>query len=299
MIIPILHFRGNCGEAIALYEKAFAAKAGSIITNAQFSPDEYAGNSEIAHAEMVICGQKIFLNDRFGNKDKSPDVPVRLFVMFKSVDELLSCYEHFKDESTVIDPFEELSYSKLAGNFIDKFGIGWGFMVEADITGVAKTTLTTERLILRRFTPQDEQAYADIMANPNVYRYLGTGRGVPRESVAQHITSWNSTFGHGLGVYAVVEQPSGNLIGHCGVRGLPCGRKEILYAFDESAWGKGYATEAAKTVLQSHNYRPLIAVSYPENLASISVIKKLGFRHVGQEEMFGKMLELFILEESL
>ena len=156
--------------------------------------------------------------------------------------------------------------------------------------------IATERLFLRQFTEQDEQAYADVMTNPSVYRYLGTGQGTPREMMGRMIMSWNSTFGHGLGVYAVVEQVSDKLIGHCGVRGLPCGRKEILYAFDESTWGKGYATEAAKAVLKHHAMRPLIAVSYPENPASINVIKKLGFCHVGQEEMFGKVLELFVLE---
>jgi len=156
--------------------------------------------------------------------------------------------------------------------------------------------ITTERLILRKFTPSDEQAYADVMMSPNVYRYLGTGQAIPRESITRFITLWNSTFGHGLGVYAVVEQLSGKLIGHCGVRGLPCGRKEILYAFDENAWGKGYATEAARAVLQNHTMRPLIAVSYPENPNSINVIKKLGFRYVGQEEMFDRVLDSFVLE---
>jgi len=156
--------------------------------------------------------------------------------------------------------------------------------------------ITTERLLLRQFNSLDEQAYADIMTNPNVYRYLGTGQAIPRESIARSIMSWNSTFGHGLGVYAVVEQSRGMLIGHCGVRGLPCGRKEILYALDESAWGLGYATEAAKAVLHHHTMRPLIAVSYPENPASINVIVKLGFRHAGQEEMFGRILESYILE---
>ena len=159
--------------------------------------------------------------------------------------------------------------------------------------------ITTERLLLRQFTPEDEPAYADIMTKPEVYRYLGTGQSIPRESAGRSIMMWNSTFGHGLGVYAVVERCSGKLIGHCGVRGLPCGRKEILYAFDDSAWGKGYATEAGKAVLENHPVRPLIAVSYPGNSGSIGVIKKLGFCHVGQEEMFGTMLESFILEQGI
>jgi len=156
--------------------------------------------------------------------------------------------------------------------------------------------ITTERLILRRFTAQDEQEYADIMTNPNVYQFLGTGTGIPRERMGAMIDMHESSWGHGLGTYAVVEQASGRLIGHCGVRGLPCGRKEILYAYDENTWGKGYATEAARAVLHNHGHRPLIAVSYPENPASIAVIKKLGFRHVGQEKMFGKELESFILD---
>ena len=155
--------------------------------------------------------------------------------------------------------------------------------------------ITTQRLLLRKFTEADEQAYGDIMTKPSVYQFLGTGQPTPRDIIGRMIMSWNSTFGHGLGVYAVVEQESGKLIGHCGLRGLSCGRKEILYAFDDSAWGKGYATEAAKAVLQKHDARPLIAVSYPENPASIGVIKKVGFTHMGQEEMFGKTLETFVM----
>jgi len=157
--------------------------------------------------------------------------------------------------------------------------------------------INTERLILRRFTAEDVEAYADIMTNPNVYRFLGTGQGLPRERMGAMIDMHESSWGHGLGTYAVVERESGKLLGHCGVRGLPCGRREILYAYGEEAWGKGYATEAAKAVLAAHNVRPLIAVSYPENLGSIAVLKKAGFRHAGQETMFGKVLESFILEE--
>ena len=34
------------------------------------------------------------------------------------------------ENSTLIDDFEELPYSELAGTFMDKFGVLWGFMVE-------------------------------------------------------------------------------------------------------------------------------------------------------------------------
>ena len=130
MLIPHLHFCDNCEEAIALYEKAFNTKAESVVYNRDYAPDEYPDDNRIAHAVMNIHGQKVFLNDRFGNKDKSLNCAVHLIVMFKSVEELLACYEFFKEESTIIDPFTKLPYSELAGNFVDKFGVQWGFMAE-------------------------------------------------------------------------------------------------------------------------------------------------------------------------
>ena len=130
MLIPHLHFCDNCEEAIAVYEKAFKTKAESIVYNRDYAPDEYPDDNRIAHAVMNIHGQKVFLNDRFGNKDKSLNCAVHLIVMFKSVEELLACYEFFKEECTIIDPFTKLPYSELSGNFIDKFGVQWGFMTE-------------------------------------------------------------------------------------------------------------------------------------------------------------------------
>ena len=80
MLIPHLHFCGNCDEAIAIYEKAFNTKAENIVyshdyarivDNCNDESKEYPDNNRIAHAVMNIHGQKVFLNDRFGNKDKS------------------------------------------------------------------------------------------------------------------------------------------------------------------------------------------------------------------------------------
>lgn len=71
MLIPHLHFNGNCKEAILLYEKAFKSKA-----------------------------------------------------------DLHSCYDIMKEKSITIDPLETLPYSPLAVQFIDKFGVQWGFMVD-------------------------------------------------------------------------------------------------------------------------------------------------------------------------
>jgi len=134
MLIPHLHFCGDCKAAIALYEKAFDTKVEEYVTFDDYSrndPESCANDKQIAHARMIIHGQALMLNDRddFDNKDKSLNSAPHLIVQFASKEELLACYEHFKDNGRIIDPFVTTFYSALVGNFMDEFGVLWGFMV--------------------------------------------------------------------------------------------------------------------------------------------------------------------------
>ncbi len=130
MLIPHLHFNGNCIEAISFYEKAFKTKADCVIRNSDYDPVNCKDDDRIAHAEMHIHGQLVYLNDRFGKKDNSTDIAVHLIVTFKNKADLLACYGLMKEESITIDPLETLPYTQLAVQFIDKFGVQWGFMVD-------------------------------------------------------------------------------------------------------------------------------------------------------------------------
>jgi PhnB protein len=122
MLIPILHFNGNCLHAIALYEKAFNTKAEHY---------DYGDDNKILHAEMVIHGQRIYLNDSkdFIKNAFGFDCVTHLALTFKTPEEMFTCYEILKKDSTLSSPFVETQYSKLVGNFIDKLGVLWGFMV--------------------------------------------------------------------------------------------------------------------------------------------------------------------------
>lgn len=65
------------------------------------------------------------MNDTFGI-----NCCAHLIITSNSVDELLVCYEILKSDEKS-SPFYETPYSKLVGNFKDKFGVLWGFMVTA------------------------------------------------------------------------------------------------------------------------------------------------------------------------
>ena len=124
MLIPHLHFYGDCEKAIALYEEAFNTKVDEI---------DYTNDNRVNHARMKIHGQTVFLNDNnamFNIKDISLNYPVHIIIYFKTAEELLTCYEILKDGNTTGNPFIKTSYSELVGNFKDKFGMLWGFIVE-------------------------------------------------------------------------------------------------------------------------------------------------------------------------
>ena len=121
MLITHLHFGGDCADAITLYEKAFDAIA----------EDYNYGSNGIAHARMKIHGQMIWLNDAKEHIKSGFGIncSTHLVLTFNTPEELLACYEYFKMDDNTPTPFHEAPYSRLVGNFMDRFGVLWGFMV--------------------------------------------------------------------------------------------------------------------------------------------------------------------------
>jgi len=160
--------------------------------------------------------------------------------------------------------------------------------------------ITTINLEIRRFREADIEPYIQIMTNPAVTKYLADGKDKTPESVKEMLARFEAVWDEqGFGVFAVAETASGNIIGHCGF--LPMKDSvELLYAFDTSVWGKGYATEAGQAVLDNAKKRfgwtEIHAITWPQNEASSAVLKKLGFSNAGQQEHFGVLMDGFILE---
>jgi RimJ/RimL family protein N-acetyltransferase len=59
---------------------------------------------------------------------------------------------------------------------------------------------------------------------------------------------------------------------------------ELGWRFKQSAWGKGYGTEAAKAIIaalqQQKGYRRFAAIALQGNDASCNIMKKLGMKYV-------------------
>ncbi|HVX38721.1 MAG TPA: GNAT family N-acetyltransferase, partial [Gemmatimonadaceae bacterium] len=153
--------------------------------------------------------------------------------------------------------------------------------------------LTTERLLLRCFKPDDFEAYAEMMADPDVTRHLGLGKPLSRadawRQMAMLIGHWAL---RGYGVWAVEERATGRFLGRIGCmhqEGFPA--FEIAYTLGPWAWSKGYAREGAAAALRFAReviqYPEITSIIRPANAASIRVATSLGAVPGETVEFFG------------
>ena len=153
--------------------------------------------------------------------------------------------------------------------------------------------LATQRLTLRPFHILDAEPMYHIFCDAEVMRFsdgVKTKEWVQtwlRTCLERYYTTW------GFGPYAVMEKKSKDVIGYCGLFYFPDVNGhlevEIGYRLARSAWGYGYATEAASAVREyaffTLGIKRLIAIIDPSNAASIRVAQKIGM-HYEQDVMF-------------
>ena len=154
-------------------------------------------------------------------------------------------------------------------------------------------TLETPRLRLRMFRRADFDAYADMLADPQVMRYLAQGQPMPRHEAWRNMAA---VVGHwhllGFGPWAVVERASGELVGRIGPF-CPAGWPglELIWTIRRQSWGQGYATEGARVALayvfQQMARDRVISLIRPENAASIRVAEKIGQRLQERIDFYG------------
>jgi ribosomal-protein-alanine N-acetyltransferase len=142
--------------------------------------------------------------------------------------------------------------------------------------------LQTQRLSLREFVPEDIDALAAVLSDPETMRYYPAP--FDRAGVADWIQRNRIRYANdGHGLWAMILNSSGELIGDCGlVRQSVDGVDEIEIAYHvrRDLWRQGYATEAARAC-RDHGFSTLtvdelISLIRPENLASRRVAEKNG-----------------------
>ena len=159
--------------------------------------------------------------------------------------------------------------------------------------------LETARLRLRNIVPADADAMYDYRSSEVCARYQ---RGQARERAAiaalterrkNDMLSVDAPF-----MLAVARKDAGEMIGEISV--MPkYGVISMGYTFSYRHHRRGYAFEALSALLETLHARwpdwSFVCFTHPENVPSMNLLKKLGYRHMGyaptmESEVFGKWL---------
>lgn len=148
--------------------------------------------------------------------------------------------------------------------------------------------LRTHRLRLRAWTTgrDDLTRLADLYGRPEVTRWLGGPPTVPTDELVRR---WATV--HALdplhGCWAIDPLDGGRTAGTVLVKPLPSGvgEVEVGWHLHPDSWGRGYATEAARAVVDQAfdgGLPEVYAVVRPGNEPSLAVCRRLGMTPLGR-----------------
>jgi RimJ/RimL family protein N-acetyltransferase len=165
--------------------------------------------------------------------------------------------------------------------------------------------LTTDRLLLRQRRQADVPAILAMAADPEVMRFVGDGLlPEPAEYEARVRARVDTDFGAGLGYWSVFARgATGDCLGYIVLSPVPDSDDiELSYGFRRAAWGRGFATEAARAGLDwgfgTRGLAEIVALVYPSNRRSQRVIAKLGFAPAGTRHSYGTDLLFYRLDRK-
>jgi [ribosomal protein S5]-alanine N-acetyltransferase len=165
--------------------------------------------------------------------------------------------------------------------------------------------LTTPRLHLRPFTLADQEAIHVVYADPEVMRYVGHGAHQTMAETANALRIYGDVLNQrGYSFLAVTERATGALIGDGGLH--PMGGVgpdvELGYTLARSAWGRGYATELGRALIEYAftvlRVPRVVAQVEPANTASRNVLAKLGMTEREQRTAYGRPHLLYAVEAT-
>lgn len=160
----------------------------------------------------------------------------------------------------------------------------------------------TERLILRDWSPDDVDAYAAIVGDPEVMRHIGDGQPRTREHAESFVADMMAhQRTRGWMRFAVEHTESGQLMGFSGFDDKT-GVLDFGWRLGRDWWGGGYGYEASAAALwvgrNTFGLTRILAQSYPENVGSVRIMEKMGMSLLGPSEYGGRPLVVYGFPED-
>lgn len=164
----------------------------------------------------------------------------------------------------------------------------------------------TERLILRELIPSDEKGMFTLDADPEVHKYLGNQPVTSMEEIRAAIRFIRQQYvDNGIGRWAVIEKATNQFVGWAGLKLITTpinnrvGYYDLGYRFIKQYWGKGYASEAAKAIVDygfnRMGLKEIYGMVETGNIASRKVLEKAGLKYLETFEDEGLPHDFFVI----
>ena len=150
--------------------------------------------------------------------------------------------------------------------------------------------IATERLTLREFGEEDWRAVLGYQRDPLYLRYYPWEDRSETDvrAFVDMFRDWQTEQPRRRFQLAIISRDDGGLIGNCGIRRKPGNEWEadIGYELAPKWWGRGYATEAARAVVEfgfrDLGLKRISSWCIADNVASARVLERLGFTQEGR-----------------
>ncbi|MGK4568048.1 GNAT family N-acetyltransferase [Flavobacterium sp. 3HN19-14] len=169
-------------------------------------------------------------------------------------------------------------------------------------------SIITERLILRPLTISDVDDFFLMNNNPNVNAYLRnpiTTKAEAKQYIQKIISEYER---NNIARFGVILKATNRLIGFSGLKYRNTLENnhidfyDLGYRFSEKQWRKGFATEAALAWLDygfnTMQLSKIHACAVRDNIASNSVLKKIGFTFMNQYSVNNELHNWYTIKKQ-
>jgi RimJ/RimL family protein N-acetyltransferase len=158
-------------------------------------------------------------------------------------------------------------------------------------------SITTAQLVLEPLTVAHAEAMFEVLADPEIYRYLDYPPPPSLEHLRRLYTrleSRKSPDGSQLWLNWVVRVPGQAPVGYVQATVIAPGSAWVAYVLSSKHWGRGYAHAAAQAMIEhlnkAYGVSRYLATVEAENQRSIRLLDRLAFRAATADEANGQGL---------
>ena len=185
--------------------------------------------------------------------------------------------------------------------------------IQRDSMSGVNLELETDRLLLRPLAQGDWDLVLEMFTDPEVMKFVAAVSSEEALAALMKVAIRRGARGR-VGVWCVLQRETGEKLGTAVLLPLPIEESdtdwsllqedrypdadiEVGYMLRRSAWGKGYATEACRRLVQfafeETELDEIVAVTDPRNAVSQKVLRKCGLRDEGLRRAYADECSAF------